>query len=283
MQHSITSLPLISQVGSGPGLGDGSAAGTELQQFSQRISGTDGQRRPPFRGPPTEVEGDDGAVLRLDLEQAARRHLVTQLLQLRLPWCEMPKAREFDLKTLVVKRWQPCRDKGSVVALYQDLVDGNQALGIPAGLFRRAEMSGAHVHRKNKQSLVVVKVLPTSQAETIVLADKLKRLDVTLGTFLPIKKAGGAEFSLPEFCAGEMWTGLGTTAATPLPSPLPHQASAGLLLRNSAGGMLSASAGSAQPVTAVALTGNDDSWEDGSEGEAEVSSAQKRACIRPST
>ena len=36
-----TCLLLLSQVGSGPGLEDGSAAGTELQQ-SQRISGIDG-------------------------------------------------------------------------------------------------------------------------------------------------------------------------------------------------------------------------------------------------
>ncbi len=127
------------------------------------------------------------------------------------------------------------------------------------------------------------RLLPTTKAEAIVLAENLKRLDVTLGTFLPIKKAGGAEFSLPEFCVGEMWTGLGTSAATPLPAPRPHQASAGLLLLNSAGGMVPASAGSAQPVAALALAGNDDSWEEGSEGEAEVSSAQKRACIRPAT
>ena len=61
MQHSITSLLLLSQVGSGPGLEDGSPVATELQQ-SQCISGNDGQRRPAFRSPPTEVEGNDGAL-----------------------------------------------------------------------------------------------------------------------------------------------------------------------------------------------------------------------------
>ena len=170
-----------------------------------------------------------------------------------------------------------------MLALYQDLIDGNQALGIPAGLFKAPEISGAFVPRKNKQPLVVVKVLPASKADAIALADNLKRLDVTLGTFLPTKKSGGAEFSLTEVIAGEMWTGLGTSAPTPLQAPQPHQASAGLLLRNSAGGMVSAGAGSVQPVTEIALARNEDSWEEGSEGEVEVSSAQKRACIRPAT
>ena len=229
------------------------------------------------------MEGNDGALLRLDVQQAARRHLVTLLLQLRLSWCDMPNAHEFDLQNLIVKRWGSCKDKGSVVALYRDLIDGNQALGIPAGLFKRPDICGAHVPRKNKQQLVIVKVLPTSRAETTVLAENLKRLDVTLGTFLPIKKKCGAEFSLTEVIAGEMWTGLGTSAPTPLQAPQAHQASAGLLLLNSAGGMVSAGAGSVQPVTEIALARNEDSWEEGSEGEAEVSSAQRRACIRPST